>query len=331
MRWLLPEGVEELLPPDGWALEDLRRRTLDLLRERGYALILPPLIEHLEALLSGVGSDLALQTFRLTDQLSGRQLGLRADITPQAARIDARHLAAGGVSRVCYLGTVVRTRPDTAGGSRCLRQLGAEIFGEPGPQADLDIIALLLDLLAVCGVRDVYLDLGHVGIYRALAAMAGLDDEQETALFDLLQRKAGPELDAWLAEAGLPAAAAAGLRHLIDAYGGEEVLTGAREALAGLSPELDRALDELQVVLDGLRARYPELPVHVDLAELRGYRYQTGMVFAAFVPGRGREIARGGRYDGVGADFGNARPATGFSTDLNELMHLGSGQESDRG
>lgn len=322
MQWFLPEGVEEVLPPAGWALEDLRRALLDEFRARRYELILPPLVEHADALLSGVGAELDLQTFRLTDQLSGRQLAIRADITPQAARIDARHLVDRGVSRVCYLGTVMRTRPDTPGGARCFRQLGAELFGDEGIDSDAEILDLMLSVLERCGLNDLHLDLGHVGIFRSLAASQGLSAEDEQTVFDLLQIKAAEDLRRWCQARGLSARASADLVALCTLHGGLEVLDQARARYAGQA-EIEAALETLQALSQRLATLRPSLPVHLDLAELRGYRYQTGVVFAAFVPGHGRELARGGRYDGVGADFGVSRPATGFSADLNQLVQLG--------
>ncbi len=320
MRWLLPEGVEEVLPPHGWALEDLRRRLLDLFRGWGYEIILPPLIEHLDALLSGVGSDLDLQTFRLTDQLSGRQLGLRADITPQAARVDARHMAAAGIARLCYLGTVVRTRPAAPGGARCLRQVGAELFGHDGVASDLEIVSLMLAMLRLCGIARPHLDLGHIGVYRSLARRIGLGGADEACVFELLQHKADAELRGWTQAQGLAPDLTGALLALADLHGGPDVLVRARRALLPVVPEAEAPLVELEALIARLQAREAQLCIHVDLSELQGYRYQTGVVFAAFVAGRGRELARGGRYNGVGAGFGADRPATGFSADLNELL-----------
>lgn len=321
-RWLLPEGVEEILPPDSWRLEDLRRRLLDLYRKRGYALIVPPLIEYLDSLLTGAGHNLDLQTFKLTDRLSGRMMGVRADMTPQAARIDASRLKSGGAARLCYIGTVLRTVPDEPGGSRCPQQVGVELFGEPGIEGDVEILTLMLETLAASRVRDVHLDLGHVGVYRALAAQAGLDDEQESELFGILQRKSQPDLESFLRRHRPAAPVASRLSCLIELNGGVEVLTRARARLKGAGRPVMNALDTVEQVAARIARRVPRLPLHVDLAELRGYRYKTGIVFAAFVPGQGREVARGGRYDAAGRVFGRARAATGFSADLNMLLRL---------
>lgn len=320
-RWMLPDGMEEALPPVSWQLEDLRRKLLDRYREAGYELIFPPLVEHLDALLTGAGSDLEQQTFKLTDPASGRLLGLRADMTPQAARIAARRYGDEHTVRLCYLGTVLRTRPDSQGGPRSPRQVGCELFGEPGIEADLEILRLMLDSLRLAGVREVHIDLGHVGIYRALSAGLGLDEQDEAALFDILQRKSHPDLAEFAAGRGLDGAAQA-LSALMDLNGDVSVLQRARKALAAVNG-VDEALRRLDHIAAELQRSFPGLPIHVDLAELRGLRYHTGLVYAAFVPGHGREIARGGRYDGAGAEFGRPRPATGFSADMNELLRLG--------
>ncbi len=321
-RWLLPEGVEEILPPDSWRLEAMRCRLLDLYRTRGYELIVPPLIEYLDSLLTGAGHDLELQTFKLTDQMSGRMMGVRADMTPQAARIDASRLKSKGPTRLCYIGTVLRTLPDGLGGSRCPQQVGVELFGEPGIEGDLEIVSLMLETLTACGARNLHLDLGHVGIYRALAAQAGFSGEQEEELFGVLQRKSRPDLEDFL-RAHKPAAnAARWLGALIDLNGDAEVLQRAREQLKGAGRTVASALDTIEQMAARVQRRMPKVTLHVDLAELRGYRYKTGMVFAAFVPGQGREVARGGRYDAAGKVFGRARAATGFSADLAVLLRL---------
>ena len=319
----LPEGMEEWLPPASWQLEQLRRDLLDLYRERGYGLILPPLLEHFDALMVGAGSDLEQQTFKLVDPASGRLLGLRADMTPQAAHIVARRYAEEPVVRLCYLGTVLRTRPDSLGGARSPRQVGCELFGEPAVSADLEILDLMLETLARAGVRDVHLDLGHVGIYRAISAGLDLAPEAEAALFEILQRKSQPDLRDFAASRKLGATVAKRLASLMDLNGNVSVLSRARVQLKSAGAAAEECLDTLETVVNKLGRARPHLPIHVDLAELRGYRYQTGMVFAVFAPGHGRELARGGRYDGVGHEFGQPRPATGFSADLNELLRLG--------
>lgn len=321
-KWMLPAGVEEALPPVSWQLEDLRRKLLDHYRKAGYELVHPPLIEHLDALLTGTAQDLEQQTFKLTDPASGRLLGLRADMTPQAARIAARHYRDRAIVRLCYLGTVLRSQPGSLGGPRSPRQVGCEIFGEAGVAADLEVLRVMLKTLRLAGVRNAHLDLGHVGIYRAVVARLGLDADDEAALFDIVQRKSHPDLAEFAQARALKRGVARTMSELMDLNGGVEVLARAREALKGSGETIAAALALLEKTVRELRAEMPRLPIHVDLAELRGYRYQTGMVFAAFVPGHGREIARGGRYDGVGHEFGAPRPATGFSADLNELLRL---------
>ncbi len=321
-QWLLPDGIEEALPAEAWRLERARRELLDLFACRGYELIMPPLIEYLESLLTGTGNDLDLQTFKVTDQLSGRMLGMRADMTPQAARIDAHPLRRDAPTRLCYMGPVLRTRTDGFGGSRSPLQLGAELFGHAGIESDTEILELVLETLSLLEIPDVHIDLGHVGIFRGLARDAGLSAVHENDLFDALQRKAATEIDdiltAQVADSGQRKRLAA-LAHL---NGGPEVLERAREELAGASASVMVALDNLAAIARLLQQRAGDVKMNFDLAELSGYKYQTGMVFAVFVPGCGQEIARGGRYDAIGEVFGRARPATGFSTDLKTLINL---------
>jgi ATP phosphoribosyltransferase regulatory subunit len=321
-QWLLPEGIEELLPPNAWRLECARRELLDLFSGWGYELIIPPFIEYLESLLTGTGHDLDLQTFKLTDQLNGRMMGVRADMTPQAARIDAHPLRRDTPSRLCYLGTVLHTRPDGFAGTRSPLQVGAELFGHGGIESDVEILSLMLETLALMGITDVHMDLGHVGIFRGLAEEAALEEPVETALFDALQRKAVPEIRDLLAATTLDEAQRRRLAGLADLNGGWEVLELARERLAGAGRRVMVALDNLCAIATAMKQRAGQASLYFDLAELRAYNYQSGMVFAVFVPGRGQEIARGGRYDNIGQVFGRARPATGFSTDLKTLMDL---------
>lgn len=318
----LPEGIDEWLPPASWKQEMLRRALLDLYRRRGYGLVATPIVEHLDALLTGAGSDLEAQTFKLIDPASGKLLGLRADMTPQAARIAARRYKDQAVVRLCYLGTVLRTRPDSPGGARAPLQVGCELFGEPGLSADLEILQVMLETLKKAAVPDIHLDLGHVGIYRAIAAKLALSADDEGALFEILQRKSQPDLAAFGRGKRLDGKALDALAQLMELNGDASVLRRADRALARVAG-VGKCLDTLEQTVRALRRRFPKVPVHVDLAELRGYRYQTGMVFAAFTPGHGRELARGGRYDGVGREFGVPRAATGFSADLNELLRLG--------
>ncbi|HWO99300.1 MAG TPA: ATP phosphoribosyltransferase regulatory subunit [Methylococcus sp.] len=321
-RWLLPDGIEELLPEDAERLECLRRRVLDLFAVWGYRLVMPPMIEFIDSLLTGAGRDLDLQTFKLIDQISGRLLGLRADMTPQVARIDARTHRGDIPARFCYLGTVLHTQADHLENSRSPMQVGAELYGHGGIASDLEIIRLMLEVLAAVGIEEVHLDLGHVGIFRGLARQAGLSSEQEAQLFSLLQQKARPELMAVIDAMGIRAPVAGMLLDLVELNGGREVIAKARQRLAAADESVHSALDQLDTLAGALSARCASVPVHFDLAELRGYHYQTGVVFAAFIPGYGREIARGGRYDDIGKVFGKARPATGFSADLKVLLRF---------
>ena len=321
-RWLLPEGMEELVPPQSLRLERMRRSLLDLFSRWGYEIVTPPFIEYLESLLTGTGEDLELHTFKLIDQLTGRMMGVRADMTPQVARIDARRLRRDGPSRLCYAGTVLHTLPEGISGGRSPVQIGAELYGHVGWESDCEIVCLMLEALELSGVGPVHLDMGHVGIFRALARRAALSREHEITLHEALQRKAGSEvrelLDAWEVDAGCADALIA----LVDLDGDPSMLERAGRDLAGGGEEVERALADLAALVRAVRARRPDLELHVDLAELRGYRYHTGFVFAAFVPGYGREVARGGRYDEIGSVFGRARPATGFSADLKTLIAL---------
>lgn len=319
-RWLLPEGVEEVLAPDAARLESLRRKVLDLYSSWGYELVIPPFIEYLESLLVGTGSDLELKTFKLTDQLTGKLMGVRADMTPQVARIDARGRRDEECSRFCYLGTVLHALPDGFTRTRSPVQLGAELYGHAGFESDCEILCLMLETLELAGVEDVHVDLGHVGVFRSLARRAGIGGDQESALHDALQRKAQGEIGALLASAD--ASMAATIEALAELNGDESVLAEARGRLGTFDDEVLSAIDRLERIADAVKARFPGTPLHVDLAELRGYRYHTGAVFAALVPGHGQEVARGGRYDDIGSAFGHARPATGFSTDLKSLLSL---------
>lgn len=320
-RWLLPDGIEEVLPEDAARIEAARREVLDLFQRWGYELVMTPHVEFLDSLLSGVGKDLDLRTFKVTDPLSGRQLGFRADITPQVARLDAHSLRREGPSRLCYAGSVVQALPRALSTSRSPIQIGAELYGDASPASDIEVISLLLATLEQAQVPNVHMDLGHVGIYRGLAEYAGLPRDAEQALFDALQRKAVDEVAALTAD--LAEDAAKMLSALADLCGGREVLDLARAVLIDAPESVQRALDDLEAIAYQLELRFPELPLYFDLAELRGYHYHTGVVFAAFVPGVGESIAQGGRYDGSGADFGRARAATGFSTDLKTLIVLG--------
>ncbi|MCR4345864.1 MAG: ATP phosphoribosyltransferase regulatory subunit [Sulfuricaulis sp.] len=321
-RWLLPDGVEEILPVEARRVESLRRRLLDLFETWGYEFVMPPLIEYLESLLIGASRDLDLQTFKVTDHLTGRLMGVRPDMTPQAARIDAHYLKRGAPTRLCYMGSVLRTKPDGFGGSREPLQLGAELYGHAGPDADAEILGLMIESLRLAGIRDAHFDLGHVGVFRGLAAQAKLNVEQETELFEALQRKASNDVEALLAASDAPTASKRMLAGLLELSGGEEVLARARKQCRDAPKPVIRALDELQAVADRVAKRPGAPTLNFDLAELSGYHYYTGVVFSAFVPGYGQAIARGGRYDGIGQAFGRDRAATGFGADLRQWLRV---------
>ena len=328
-RWQLPDGVEEVLPRQARIVEQLRRELLDLYHLWGYQLVIPPLMEFTESLLIGLGRDLDLLTFKMTDQLSGRTVGIRADITPQVARIDAHSLAEPGVTRLCYAGSTLHTRAKSLLASRSPIQVGAELYGDDSLSGDVEIIRLMLATLNVAGVTQVTLDLGHVGVYEAVLAAAGLTSEQEADVFDALQRKSRPDLLLGLAEVAPPAAAL--ILGLLDLHGDVSVLEAARTLLKEAAPEALTAVAALEAVADAVARSHPGLTVYFDLAELRGYHYHTGMVFAAYAPGHGQALANGGRYNDVGKVFGRARPATGFATDLKALMALVPAAASERG
>lgn len=320
--WLLPEGIEELLPAEAGRVERLRRDLLDVFQTWGYELVMPPFVEFLDSLLTGTGSDLDLQTFKLTDQISGRTLGIRADMTPQVARIAAHRLKRSSPTRLCYIGTVLLARGQQIEKARSPMQVGAELYGHDGIESDVEIIRLMLEILAMAGVMDVHLDLGHVAIFRGLSRQAGLSDQQEAQLFEVLQRKAGDEVAELLDGFDLGDAWKTMFCGLLSLNGGVEVLQQARNVLSIADEGVQSALDDLSRMADMLQAQYPALPLYFDLAELRCYHYQTGVVFAAFVPGHGTEIARGGRYDDIGEVFGKGQPATGFSADLKVISSL---------
>jgi ATP phosphoribosyltransferase regulatory subunit len=322
--WLLPDGVDELLPPEARRMESLRRLVLDLFSTWGYELVMPPFMDYVGSLLTGTGEDLDLQTFKVIDQYTGRLMGVRADMTPQVARIDARRLQHDGPARLCYVGTVLRTVTEELGGTRIPIQVGAELYGHRGMESDCEVLCLMLETLRVAGIAEPHLDLGHVGIFRQLAQQGRLDGRAEARLHDALQRKAVDELASEVKALAVDARVGAMIVELADLNGGGEVLGRARASLRDADPAVHSCIDQLDALARAVAVRQPGVPIHFDLAELRGYHYHTGVVFGALVPGFGREVARGGRYDEIGNVFGRARAATGFSTDLKQLMALGA-------
>lgn len=324
-RWILPDGVDEVLPRDAWALEGLRRELLDHFRGAGYDLIIPPLVEFADSLLTGLGEDLDLQTFRVVDQLTGRMLGLRSDMSPQAARIDAHSLGEEGVSRLCYAGSILRTLPAGMSGSRAPIQIGLEIFGDRESTADAEVLLLMLDALRIAGVQQFTLDLGHVGINRWVMDKVASQGADTTQAKRLIQEKSLPDLDAWLQASQLDETLRNILRELPRLAGDVLVLNRARTLFKGVAPVLS-ILDQLQALAEKLQANRPNLDLFLDLGESLGSNYHSGLMFAAYAPGFGAALANGGRYDDVGAAFGRARAATGFSADLKALLGVSRAQ-----
>lgn len=314
-RWLLPEAIEDVLPTQAVRLEYLRRRLLDTFDSHGYELVMPPLLEYVESLLTGSGHDLDLRTFKLVDQLSGRSMGLRADITPQVARIDAHLLNRQGVTRLCYCGNVVHTLPTAFNGTREPLQIGLELYGHAGLEADIEVLRLLALSLESGGLAASRIDLSHVRVFRALAQAANLSAEAEQELFAALQGKDLPTVRELVADVAEPVRS--GLLALPELYGDRSVLAKAARVLPA-DPAIAAALAELERLADACA----DLPLSYDLADLRGYHYHSGVMFAAYAAGSATAIALGGRYDEVGKDYGRARPATGFSMDLREFARL---------
>jgi ATP phosphoribosyltransferase regulatory subunit len=322
MNWLLPEHIADALPREASRIEALRRRLLDLNRVHGYELVMPPLLEYLDSLLTGAGQDLRLRTFKIVDQLSGKSMGVRADMTPQLARIDAHLLNRQGVSRLCYCDSVLHTLPSSLTATREPIQAGAELYGYAGLDADVEIIRLMAGSLATGGLASYRIDIGHVGLFKGLMKAGQVPAELEAQLFEALQNKDATAVGEL--SASLSPACRAALLALPTLYGNRDVLSRARTLLPS-SSEIRTALDEL----DRLCKALPDLPISLDLADLRGYHYHTGLVFAAYTAGFAGAIALGGRYDGLGGAFGRARPATGFSLDLRELARLSADVERE--
>lgn len=327
-RWLLPEGVEEILPDEAFKLETLRRRILDLYAGWSYDLVITPLIEYLDSLMVGSSHDLDIHTFKITDQLTGRMMGVRADITPQVARIDAhclgRRRGAGDLPvRLCYADHVLHTLPRGLLASRVPIRIGAEMFGHAGTGCDIELICLMHETLRASSIEDVHLVLGHVGLFRGLVKACGMSAPNERDLFDALQRKAFGEIEELLAEQVKDERIRNLFQQLSRLSGDESVLDEALRVFRDAPPDVVQALSELSAIASGVRQRLPGLSLGFDLCELRGYEYHTGIVFAAYTPGYGSAVAQGGRYNDIGAAFGSARPASGFDADLKVLARLG--------
>jgi ATP phosphoribosyltransferase regulatory subunit len=321
-RWLLPEGIEESLPEESAWLEKYRRDLIDMFSTWGYELVMPPLIEYLDSLLIGPSDDLDLQTFKLTDQLTGRMMGVRSDMTSQVARIDAHMLKRDVPTRFCYIGTVMRTRPGGRDLTRSPLQVGAELYGHAGLDSDVEVICLMLEALALVGINDVLLDLGHVGIFTALIRKAGLTESQQIKLQALLQQKAQTEYEQFLTTCSLSEDWHKIFLSLMDLSGDAKVINTAKQLLKDCGEEVMDFIMYVDDLSKRVALRYPEIQLHYDFSALSGYQYQNGAVFAAYISGQGGEIARGGRYDMIGQVFGRSRPATGFSLDLKALAKI---------
>jgi len=327
-RWLLPEGVEEILPEEAFRLETLRRQILDLYASWGYDLVIPPLIEYLDSLLVGSSHDLDLHTFKITDQLTGRMMGLRADITPQVARIDAHCVAQRGSDcehlpvRLCYSDNVAHTRPRGLLASRIPIRIGAELFGHAGVGCDVELICLMHETLRLAQIDEIHIVLGHVGIFRSLVNESALSSNSENDLFDALQRKAYDEIDQLLELHVKDDSIRKMLFDLARLSGDESVLDAAFTTFKEAPESVQKELQELATIAKSVKRRLPNVSLGFDLCELRGYEYHTGIVFAAYTPSYGRAVAQGGRFDDIGDVFGRARPASGFDSELKVLAQL---------
>ncbi len=321
-KWLLPEGIEEVLPPRAAELESLCRQILDQFSTWGYEQVMPPLIEYLDSLLTGTGEEMDLQTFKITDQMNGKMMGIRADTTPQVARIDVHHLKRNIPVRLCYLGTVLHTLPGEAGGTRAPLQVGAELYGHDGLESDAEILALMLKTLQLAGLKNIHVDIGHVGLLQGLIAPLRLNPGQQTTLFDALQRKALHEMASMLDEWSVDVNNARMLLDLADMEGDISILDEIRGMLQGDFKEACVYVDELEKMAGLTLRRIKNAPLYFDVTEFRGYHYHTGMTFVAYAPNQSQGVAFGGRYDEIGEAFGKARPATGFSTDAKMLFQL---------
>lgn len=322
-KWLLPDGVEDVLPPHARGLEQVRRRLLDLFHAWGYEYVIPPMVEFLESLLTGTGRDLDVKTLKVVDLLSGRMMGVRADITPQVARIDAHSLNQEGVVRLCYAGTIVQATQESMLDSRTPLSVGAELFGDSASHADIEIVSLMVEAMHSLKLPDLHIDLGDVSIFREFTAKLPLDDDQREQLFELVQAKAGGELASLGKQLGLNKQQLSQLCALPDLCGDANVLNEARQLFAGKSPSSSvmlESIDNLDFLARSLTSRFDNLKIYFDLSELRGYGYHTGIVFAAYSGSEGQVIAQGGRYDHVGQVFGRkGREATGFSINVRNL------------
>ncbi len=329
-RWLLPDGVEDVLPPEAKTVENVRRNLLDHFESWGYEYVIPPMVEYLESLLTGTGRDLDLKTFKVVDQLTGRMMGVRADITPQVARIDAHSLGRDGIARLCYAGTVVQTQADSMLASRTPLSVGAELFGDPSTRGDVEIVSMMVQSLKSAGLGRVHVDLGNVDIFRQLVASLNLTDYQQESLFEAVQKKAVAEIRELCGVFELDAAASDLLAELPALCGDRAMLDRAREKFSSFKGII-ACIENLAQISDALSARFTDVGVYFDLSELRGYAYHTGIVFAAYANSMQDVIAKGGRYDSVGQVFGRSgRSATGFSIDVRTIARQVQGEATSK-
>ena len=322
-KWLLPDGVEELLPEQAWLIEVYRRRVIDVFSLNGYDLVQPPLLEYLDSLLTGAGHDLDLLTFKVTDQHSGRMMGIRADMTPQLSRIDAHVLNQDGPTRLAYLGPVLQTAHRSGFHSREPIQFGAELYGCPQSQADIEIIRLCTDVLDDLGIKNLSVDLGHVGIFNALIEQAQLSSAQAEQLLDICQRKSWPDMDDFIQACDFDTQTRDLFKGLLSLEGAHtDVFEQARTLFKHCNARVHHQFEQFEALVNLLSEYLPRLALTVDFLELRGINYHTGAVFSVYCDGYANAIAKGGRYDDVGSAFGRAREATGFSADLRQAINF---------
>lgn len=327
--WMLPEDVTELLPQEAQALEKLRRVIYDSIAAWGYAFVQPPLVEFLDSLLAGSGRGLDRQTYKITDQRSGRLMGIRADMTPQIARIDAHRLPTRGESRYAYIGEVLRARSESTEPRRNTWVAGAELYGVADVGGDIEIMALLLSVLADAGVRDTVLDISHAGIYAGLVDAYALSAADRALLHDILRGNRRPDLQQWQQESALDARFLADVQFLTEPRAQSGAIEAFAAHFAGRHAQFDRAIADMTTAAQRLQDFFPQQRVMVDFASVGQYGYHSGLMFACYVPGLYSAIARGGRYDGIGEAYGRSRPATGFSLDLLDLAAIaGAGADA---
>ncbi|WP_321323658.1 ATP phosphoribosyltransferase regulatory subunit [Thiomicrorhabdus sp.] len=321
--WFTPEGLEDLLPSQAQKLEFYRRKLVDGFELSGFELVLPPIAEFTDSLLTGTAGHMAVDTCRFTDQESGRMMGVRADMTPQVARIVSNRLKASTtISRLCYVGEVLKTRNNKAKGSRSPIQVGAELFGHQGVESDFEIIELMLESMQRINLPDIKMSLGHVAIVTEMMRLADFDSKQSKEFIDILQRKAIPEYESFMASVEISADLKEKFAVLPKLCGdASNVIVEAKKSLSGLSTEIDSALDRVETISQFIQTGF-SIPVHLDITEMRGYQYHTGIVFASYSGNRLQPVAKGGRYDNIGSVFGLALPATGFSLDLRSALDL---------